>query len=108
MLIYLIGGCFVDSLPFMILTVPIFYPLVVALGYDPIWFGVIVTILTGLGTITPPVGICVYVVKGITNDLPLEMIFKGTSLFFFAMMAGTLILVAFPWLTLFLPSLVRY
>jgi len=107
-LIYLIGGCFVDSLPFMILTVPIFYPPVVALGYDPIWFGVIVTILTGLGTITPPVGICVYVVKGITNDLPLEMIFKGTTLFFFAMMAGTLILIAFPWLTLFLPSLVRY
>lgn len=107
MIIYLIGGCFVDSLPFMILTVPIFYPVVVSLGYDPIWFGVIVTILTGVGTITPPVGINVYVIKGITNDLPLEVIFKGTFLFFVAMMAGTLLLIAFPSWTLFLPNLVK-
>ncbi len=107
MLIYLMGGCFVDSLPFMILTVPIFYPVVVSLGYDPIWFGVIVTILTGVGTITPPVGINVYVIKGITNDLPLEVIFRGTFLFFLAMMIGTILLIAFPSWTLFLPNLVK-
>ncbi len=107
MLIYLIGGCFVDSLPFMILTVPIFYPLVVSLGYDPIWFGVIITILTGVGTITPPVGINVYVIKGITNGLPLETIFKGTTLFLVAMMIATIILIAFPALTLFLPNFVQ-
>jgi C4-dicarboxylate transporter, DctM subunit len=107
MVIYLIGGCFVDSLPFMILTIPIFFPVVVSLGYDPIWFGVIVTILTGIGTITPPVGINVYVIKNITNDkdLPLEAIFKGTFIFFVAMMVGTLVLVTFPSWTLFLPNL---
>jgi len=107
MLIFLIGGCFVDSLPFMILAVPIFYPVVKHLGYDPIWFGVIATILTGVGTITPPVGINVYVIKGITNDLPLEVIFKGTFLFFVAMMVGTILLIAFPSWTLFLPNLVQ-
>jgi tripartite ATP-independent transporter DctM subunit len=106
MLIYLIGGSFVDSLPFMILTLPIFFPIVKTLGYDPIWFGVIVTILTGVGTITPPVGINVYVVKRIT-DVPLEVIFKGVFLFFVAMMAATIVLIAFPFLTLFLPSLVK-
>jgi len=77
------------------------------LGYDPIWFGVIVTILTGVGTITPPVGINVYVIKGITNDLPLEVIFKGVFLFFVAMMVGTILLIAFPSWTLFLPNLVQ-
>jgi C4-dicarboxylate transporter DctM subunit len=106
MIIFLIGGCFVDSLPFMILTLPIFFPVVKSLGYDPIWFGVIATILTGIGTITPPVGINVYVVQRIT-DVPLEVIFKGSFLFFVAMMAATLFLIALPSLTLFLPNLVK-
>jgi C4-dicarboxylate transporter, DctM subunit len=106
MLIYLIGGMFVDSLPFMILTLPIFFPVIKTLGYDPIWFGVIVTILTGVGTITPPVGINVYVVQRIT-DVPLEVVFKGVFLFFVAMMAATFVLIAFPSLTLFLPNMVK-
>jgi tripartite ATP-independent transporter DctM subunit len=105
-LIYIFGGMFVDSLPFMILTLPIFFPIIKTLGYDPIWFGVIVTILTGVGTITPPVGINVYVVQRIT-DVPLEVVFKGVFLFFAAMMAATFVLIAFPSLTLFLPNMVK-
>jgi len=105
-LIYIFGGMFVDSLPFMILTLPIFFPIIKTLGYDPIWFGVIVTILTGVGTITPPVGINVYVVQRIT-DVPLEVVFKGVFLFFAAMMAATFVLLAFPSLTLFLPNMVK-
>lgn len=102
--IYLIGGMFVDSLPFMILTVPIFYPIVVGLGYDPIWFGVILTILTGIGTITPPVGINVYIMKAVSEDLTLHQIFKGAVGFLIPMLCGTLVLILVPSITLFLPN----
>jgi TRAP-type C4-dicarboxylate transport system permease large subunit len=66
-----------DSLAMVTLTIPIIYPLVLALGFDPIWFGVIIVLVTELGVITPPVGINVYVIKGITRGIPLETIFKG-------------------------------
>jgi tripartite ATP-independent transporter DctM subunit len=107
-IIYIIGGCFMDSLAMITLTVPIFYPVVMALGFDPIWFGVIIVLVTEMGVITPPVGVNVYVIKGIAEDVPLETIFKGIFPFLAALIAMVAILMLFPQIATFLPSLTRY
>jgi C4-dicarboxylate transporter DctM subunit len=108
-LIYFLGGCFMDALAFVMLTVPIFFPLVTRLGYDPIWFGVIIVMVTEMGVITPPVGINVYVVfgvaKSVIGEVPLESIFKGILPFLLAVIVGVIILIILPQLILFLPHL---
>ena len=109
-MIYFFGGCFMDSLAFVTLTVPIFFPVVMELGYDPIWFGVIIVMVTEMGVITPPVGINVYVVYGVAKnvlaeEIPLEKIFKGIFPFLLAVILGTLILIMFPSIILYLPNL---
>lgn len=103
--IYLIGGCFIDSLAMMMLTVPIFYPIVVNLGYDPIWFGIIIVLVTHMGIITPPVGISVYIVRGIAPDVPLITIFKGCLPFLIALMVGVAAMIAFPQIVTGFPSI---
>ncbi|MBW2005557.1 MAG: TRAP transporter large permease, partial [Deltaproteobacteria bacterium] len=107
--IYFIGGCFMDALAFVTLTVPIFFPVVMALGYDPIWFGIIIVMVTEMGVITPPVGINVYVVFGVARrvigEVPLESIFKGIFPFLLAVIAGVIILMVFPQIILLLPNL---
>lgn len=104
--IYLILGCFIDALALVLLTVPIFYPVVVdSLGYDPIWFGVIVVLVVAMGVITPPVGMNVYIIKGVAPDIPLETIFKGIWPFLGAVVICIVILITFPGLTTFLPDL---
>ena len=107
-LIFLIGGCFMDSLAMIMLTVPIFYPAVVALGFNPIWFGVIIVLVVEMGVITPPVGINVYVVKGIADGVPLETVFKGVWPFLLAELVMVGILMLFPQIATFLPSLTTY
>ena len=108
-LIYFFGGCFMDALAFVMLTVPIFFPLVVGLGYDPIWFGLIIVMVTEMDVITPPVGINVYVVYGVAKnvigEVPLESIFKGIIPFLLAVILGIIILMIFPQIILFLPNL---
>jgi len=108
-LIYFFGGCFMDALAFVMLTIPIFFPVVNSLGYDPIWFGIIVVMVTEMGVITPPVGINVYVVFGVAKTLigevPLETIFKGILPFLLAVAVGIVILIAFPHIILFLPNI---
>ena len=104
-LIYLLGGCFMDALALITLTIPIFYPVVLALGFDPIWFGVIIVLVTEMGVITPPVGVNVYVIKGIAKDVPLETIFKGVMPFLGALLVAIGILMAFPQIATFLPDL---
>lgn len=89
------------------LTVPIFYPVITHFGYDPIWFGVIIVLITQIGIITPPVGINVYVVNGVARDVPLEVIFKGVVPFLIALIIGTFLLIPFPQIALYLPSLIR-
>jgi tripartite ATP-independent transporter DctM subunit len=106
-LMYLIGGCFVDALALIMLTVPIFYPVVIGLGFDPIWFGVIIVLVTQMGVITPPVGANVYVVSGVARDVPLEVIFKGCVPFLIAIIFETVLLVFFPQLALWLPALLH-
>ena len=105
MLVYLIGGCFIDALALIMLTIPIFYPIILNLGYDPIWFGIIIVLVTQMGVITPPVGINVYVVAGIAKEIRLETIFKGVLPFLIALIIGTIILIAVPQITLWLPRL---
>lgn len=105
--VYIAGGCFIDSLALIMLTIPIFYPVITHLGFDPIWFGVIVVLITQIGVITPPVGINVYVVSGVARDVPLEVIFRGVVPLLIALIALTLILIPFPQIVLFLPSLLR-
>ena len=108
-LVYFLGGCFMDALALVMLTVPIFLPVVSGLGYDPIWFGVIIVMVTEMGVITPPVGINVYVVYGVAESViggvPLEAIFKGILPFLLAVIVGLIILVLFPQIILFLPNL---
>ncbi len=106
-LVYLFGGCFMDALAMIMLTVPIFYPVVQSLGFDPIWFGVIIVLVTEMGVITPPVGVNVYVVHGVAKDVPLETIFKGVFPMLLALMVCNLLLMLFPQIALFLPGLMN-
>lgn len=104
-LMYLLGGCFMDALALITLTIPILYPLVINMGFDPIWFGVIIVLVTEMGVITPPVGINVYVIKGIAEDVSLGTIFKGTLPFLIGLLVAAGLLIAFPQIALFLPGL---
>ncbi|HRZ29120.1 MAG TPA: TRAP transporter large permease [Spirochaetota bacterium] len=106
-LTYFLGGCFIDSLALIMLTVPIFYPVIIKLGFDPIWFGVIIVLVTQIGVITPPVGVNVYVVSGVARDVPLNTIFKGAVPLLIALIIFTLLMIPFPGLATFLPSLVK-
>ena len=107
-LIFFIGGFFMDSLPLTVLLIPIFYPLLISLQVDLIWFGVIVVLLAEMGVITPPVGVNVFVIKGIAPDVPLERIFKGILPFIAALIVCVIILMVFPQIATFLPSFARY
>ncbi len=107
MVIYLVLGCFIDALALILLTVPIFYPVAVQLGFDPIWFGVIIVLALGMGCITPPVGANVYVVAGVDRETPVMEIFRGVWPYLFAIMLCVVILTAFPQIALFLPSLLH-
>lgn len=106
-LIYLIGGCIMDSLGFLVLTIPIFFPLGIMLGYDPVWYSVILTIVTTLGAVTPPVGVNIYVVKALAPEIPIISIFKSVSYFVFACIVSMIILFVFPGLVLILPNLIK-
>jgi tripartite ATP-independent transporter DctM subunit len=105
-LFYLIAGCFVDALALVLLTVPIFHPVVMDLGYDAIWFGVIIVVVTQMGVISPPVGVNVYVVAGMERDIPLTTVFRGAIPFLIALIIAAILLIAFPQISLFLPNLV--
>jgi C4-dicarboxylate transporter DctM subunit len=106
--IYFIGGFFMDSMGLIVVTIPIFFPIVQKLGFDPIWFGVIIVLTGEMGVITPPVGVNVFVIKGIAPDIPLERIFRGIMPFLVALIVFTILLMIFPQIATFLPSLVSY
>lgn len=106
--IYAILGCFVDSLPLIVLLTPIFLPVVEILGYSPIWFGVLMVMLMQLGLMTPPVGMCCYVMAGVAKDTPLSTIFKGTAPFIIGIAVAIAVVMLFPQLTTWLPSVMRY
>lgn len=101
---FLIGGSIIDDLAFIILSLPIFFPVVVELGYDPVWFGVMFCVTAMIGIILPPMAICVFVVSGITK-VPLSMVYKGTYPFLVGMSICLLIFLFFPQISLWLPNL---
>ena len=106
--IYLILGCFIDALALVLLTIPIFFPVVVdTLGYDPIWFGVVVVLVVAMGVITPPVGMNVYIIKGIAPEIPLETIFKGVWPFLGTILILLILLMIFPGIATYLPELLK-
>jgi len=107
LLIYFLGGFFMDSMALLIVTIPIFFPIVQKLGFDPIWFGVMMVLLAEMGVITPPVGVNVFVIKGIAPEVPLNQIFKGILPFLGAIILMALITLLFPQIATFLPSLVQ-
>jgi tripartite ATP-independent transporter DctM subunit len=104
LLFYIVSGCFVDALALVFLTTPIFYPVVLELGFDPIWFGVMIVLVTQIGVITPPVGVNVYVVSGMERDIPLHAIFKGAVPFVWALVVSAILLIMFPQIATFLPE----
>ena len=103
-LVYLIGGSFIDDLAFMILATPIFYPAIAKLGYDPIWFGIMIGITVMIGVVIPPVAICVFVVKNITGE-SFSTIYSGVYPFLLSLAACALLLFLFPQIATFLPKL---
>lgn len=106
-IIYIIGGALMDSLALLLITIPIFFPVAVNLGYDPLWFGVTITVVTTLGAVTPPVGATTYVVGGMAKGVPLEDVFKGVAYFLPAYIVCMILLMLFPQVILFLPGLVH-
>ncbi len=102
--VYLVLGCFLEGFAMLVLTLPVFFPVVVGQGIDPIWFGVLVVLTLEMGLISPPVGINVFVVRSIAADVPLADIFRGVLPFWLAMLATLAILVAFPEIALLLPE----
>ena len=101
---YFVLGCLLDSLAMILLTIPIVFPIVKALGYDPVWFGIIIVMVVELGLITPPIGMNVFVIKGMAKDVPLETIFRGVTPFIVAQIILIVVLIAFPQIALWLPS----
>ncbi|HPB75506.1 MAG TPA: TRAP transporter large permease [Chromatiaceae bacterium] len=107
LLCYIIGGCIMDALAFLLVSLPIFYPLVTQLGYDPIWFGQVITLVTTMGSIMPPIGICCYVVAGMSG-LPLKTVFRSAMYYLPAYLFAILVLMISPyWTVLVLSDLVR-
>ncbi len=103
LLIYLVGGCLVDALGFLVVTIPIFFPLAGALGYDPVWFTIVITLVTTMGAVTPPVGVNVYIVSSMSPDIPIGTIFRGVSVFLIAYVICIILLFIFPDMALYLP-----
>lgn len=104
---YVFLGCVMDSLAIMLLVTPIFFPLMVTLGFNPIWFGILIVRVTEIGLITPPVGLNVYIIRGVAKDVPMQTIFRGIIPFLIADVCHVALLVAVPSLSLFLPSLMK-
>ena len=105
--IFVIGGAVMDALALLLITIPVFFPVALELGYDPLWFAVTITVITTMGAVTPPVGATTYVVGGMAQDVPLEDVFRGVAYFLPAYLLCTLILMIFPWVVTGLPGLIR-
>ena len=93
-----------DSMGLVVVTIPIFFPIVLKLGFDPIWYTVVITLVTPMGAVTPPVGVNVYIVSGLSPDIPIGTIFRGVSIFLIAYVICLALLIIFPEMALYLPG----
>jgi TRAP-type C4-dicarboxylate transport system permease large subunit len=103
--IYLFLGCFLDAVSMMVLTLPVVFPIVISLGFDPIWFGVVAVLMMEAGLITPPVGLNVYTLAGIARDVPMSDIFRGVTPFLLGIFVLVVFLTIFPQVVTFLPNM---
>ena len=101
------SGAIMSGMAMILITVPVFFPVIIALGFDPIWFGIIIVVLVEMGQITPPVGMNVYVMQGIAKDIPMYTIFRGIVPFLIANIFFLTLLIAVPQIALFLPGLMK-
>jgi tripartite ATP-independent transporter DctM subunit len=103
--VYLFLGCFLDAISMMVLTMPVIFPIILTLHFDPIWFGVIAVLMMEAGLITPPMGLNIFTVAGVAKDVPVETIFKGVAPFLIAIFAVVFLITLFPKLALLLPAM---
>ena len=103
-LMYAVGGAIMDALALLLITIPIFFPVATELGCDPVWFAVLITVVTTLGAVTPPVGATTYVVAGMAKETSLKEVFKGVCFFLPAYVICIALLMLFPWIITFLPA----
>jgi len=107
LLVYLFLGCVMDSMAIMLLVTPIFFPLAMSLGFNPIWFGILITRVTEIGLITPPVGLNVYIIRGVAKEVSMQTIFRGIVPFLIADICHVALLIAIPQISLFLPGFMK-
>ena len=105
--IYLVLGCVLETMSMILLTVPVFYPIVAGLGLDLVWFGIVVVIVAEISLITPPVGLNAFVLSGVVKDLPAGVVFRGTGPFLVGSFLILALVAGIPAISLFLPSLMR-
>jgi TRAP-type C4-dicarboxylate transport system permease large subunit len=105
LLFYVVIGMFMNALPALVLTVPLFFPIAMKAGFDPIWFGAIIVIMAELGVVTPPIGVNVFAMATMTDDISMQDIFRGVFPFWIAYVVLIGLIVAFPQISLFRPSL---
>lgn len=104
LLVYVVLGRVFEGLSMLLLTVPIFFPLVVSLGFDPIWFGIVVVVVVEISLITPPAGLNVFILKGVVGDVSTGTIFRGVTPFWMADIFRLILIVLVPTIALFLPN----
>lgn len=107
LVVLLVLGCFIESLALIVITLPILHPIITELGFNGIWFGVIMIMVINIGALTPPLGISVYVIKGVARDIPLQTIFRGVVPMIIAMLVCVAILIIFPQIVTVLPDLMN-
>src|SRR5699024_4970914 len=107
LVVYFILGMFLEGIAIFVLTLPVVYPLVTMLGFDGVWFGVVMIFVMNIGLITPPLGLSVYVISGVAKDIPIQRIFRGVIPMLFMMILCLVIIVIFPDIVTFLPDLMR-
>ena len=103
--LFVIFGCLIDSLALVLLFTPIFFPVVSSIGFDPLWFGVIIVIVMQQAMMTPPIGMSCFIISAVAKDVPLTTVFKGVMPFWLATIVIIIILIVFPQITLFLPGI---
>lgn len=104
LLIYTIGGALMDALGLLMITIPIFFPVALRLGYDPLWFAVIITVITTMGAVTPPVGVNTYIVAAMAPDVEIGTVFRGVSWFLAAFIVCVALMIVFPQMATWLPT----
>jgi len=107
LVVYVILGLFLEGIAIFVLTLPVVYPLITMLGFDGVWFGVVMILVMNIGLLTPPMGLSIYIISGVAKDIPAQRIFKGVIPMLFMMILCLVLIVVFPSIVTFLPDLMR-